>query len=132
MRVAEIMRKDVVVIPVDASVAEAVAILADQHVSGAPVVNHAGDLVGALSSTDILLAEAEHTSSEAREALFEDTRVDEIMTRTPVTVEMEAPLREAAQIMLYGDVHRVFVTHRGRLVGVVSRSDVARLAATGR
>ncbi|MCU0621462.1 MAG: CBS domain-containing protein, partial [Gemmatimonadales bacterium] len=59
MKVAELMQANVRTLQPDATVAEAIVALADAHVSGLPVVDARGRLIGVLSSTDVLEAEAE-------------------------------------------------------------------------
>jgi CBS domain-containing protein len=54
------------------------------------------------------------------------------MTPRPLTVSPETDLREAALQMDYADVHRLFVELDGKVVGVVSRSDVNRAYASGK
>ncbi len=130
MRVADLMQRDVKTVPDDATIAEAVTALVDAHVSGLPVVDGAGTIVGAISTTDVLEAEAEAEDPGARERLFEATRVSEIMSRQPRVIGPAADLRAAAQQMLRQDVHRLFVEEHGRLVGVVSQTDIVRAVAT--
>lgn len=132
MRVAELMRTDVKAIGPDATIAEAVELLADAHVSGLPIVDKQHHIVGVLTSTDILEAEAEARSAEDRERLFVHTRVSELMTPTPRLVSLETDIREAAQQMLYLDVRRLFVEDDGHLVGVISQSDLVRALAMSR
>jgi CBS domain-containing protein len=116
----------------DVAVNEAIVSLTDSHISALPVVDGLGRMVGVISSTDILTSEAEATDATAREALFEDTMVHELMTRRPLTIGPEAEVKDAAQEMLYADVHRLFVTEDDRVVGVISTSDIVRGVATGR
>ena len=59
MRVVELMQPNVKTVGSDASVAEAIVSLADAHISGMPVVDGAGKVIGVLSTTDVLAAEAE-------------------------------------------------------------------------
>lgn len=132
MRIADVMQKDVVTVREDATVSEVVALLADAHVSGAPVVNRSGTLIGAISATDLLVAEAEHDSNEGREVLFRDTAVSDLMTPAPLTIDPGETVKEAARQMLYADVHRLFVVLDGELLGVISRSDAARVLAQTR
>ena len=84
-----------------------------------------------VSSTDILTSEAEACDCTERESLFEDTSVSEIMTPRPLTVTPDAGVREAAQQMLYADIHRLFVVEGQRVVSVISTSDIMRAVATG-
>jgi CBS domain-containing protein len=64
--------------------------------------------------------------------LFEQTPVGDLMTRDPLTIGPEADVREAARQMLYADVHRLFVIDHGRLVGVLSQTDIAQAVGSGR
>lgn len=131
MKVADLMRTDVKTIGPDATIAEAVELLADGHVSGLPVLDKHDRIVGVLSSSDILEAEAEATGAD-RDRLFDNTTVAELMTTTPHLTAPDLDIREAAQQMLYLDVHRLFVEQNGTLVGVISQSDLVRALATSR
>ena len=131
MRVRDLMHKDVKTVGVDAAINEAIVTLTDSHISALPVVDTGGRMVGVISSTDILTSEAEATDQAAREALFEETAVRDLMTVHPLTVAPDEDVREAAQAMLYADVHRLFVTEGDRVVGVISTTDIVRGVATG-
>jgi CBS domain-containing protein len=132
MRVRELMQRAVKTVSLDAAVNDAVVTLAESHISALPVVDGLGRMVGVISSTDILTSEAEAEDATAREALFEETVVRDIMTRHPLTVSPDAEVREAAQQMLYADIHRLFVVDGERVVGVISTTDIMRAVATGR
>lgn len=132
MNVAELMRTDLKAVNPDDTIEEAVILLADGHVSALPVVDPRGRLIGVLSTTDVLQAEADCESSAERDRLFEHTTVREIMTSRPITVLPDTEVREAALQMLYLDIHRVFVEDEGKLVGVLSQSDVVRAVATAK
>ena len=123
--VADVMTKDVLVLHAEATLRDAVVYLASQHVSGAPVVDARGHVSGAISTSDILQAESEGLDMEA-------TTVEEIMTRPPLVGPPDTALRQAALAMEYGDVHRLFVEQAGKVVGVISRSDVSRALASGK
>lgn len=125
IRVSEVMTREVMMLHAQTTLRDAMAYLANQHVSGAPVVDARGHLIGAISSSDLMQAESEGVDLDA-------TAVDEVMTRKTLTVSPETELREAALAMEYGEVHRLFVQQDGALVGVISRSDVSRALATGR
>ena len=129
MKVAELMRTPVLTVDADDTVADAVVTLADGHVSALPVVDKRGRLMGMLSTTDILAATAESDPERRAEVL--ETPVRMLMTPRTLTIAPGAGVREAAQQLLYADVHRLFVTDQGRVVGVVSSTDVVRAIATG-
>jgi CBS domain-containing protein len=129
MKVSELMRTDLATVGPDATVGDAVLTLAEAHVSALPVVDPRKGLVGVLSTTDVLQAEADCATPDERERLFSETAVRELMTPRPVVIAPDAAIREAAQQMLYLDIHRLFVEDAGRLVGVISQSDVVRAVA---
>lgn len=130
MRVRELMQGNVITVNPDTPINDAVVTLTDAHISALPVVDGAGRMVGVVSSTDILTSEAEAHDAIEREALFEEMMVRDIMTRRPLTVSPDAEIREAAQQMLYADVHRLFVTAGDHVVGVISTTDIVRAVAT--
>jgi CBS domain-containing protein len=98
MRVNQVMHTGVRTVSADDSVGDTIALLADEHISGVPVLDRHGKLVGVVSNSDILEAIAEHTDPEAREAIFDSTPVRDIMTTNPQT-SGEATV-DAAQRML--------------------------------
>ena len=132
MRVAELMQTDVITIAPDASIAELVQVLADSRTSGLPVADAAGHVIGVVSASDVLQAAAKQEDAKARTALFERMTVRDIMTPNPYIIEPDADAREAARQMLYAEVRRLFVEDQGRLVGVVSQTDIAHAVGTGR
>ncbi len=132
MKISELMQTDVQTVPLDAVVNDAVVSLAESHVSGLGVVDQGGRLVGVISTTDILAAEEEAEDQAARATLFEGTFVRDLMTPRPMIIAPDATVKQAAQEMLYGDVHRLFVVDGDRMVGVISTTDIVRAVATGR
>lgn len=132
MRVADMMRSDLKTVSQDAPVAEIVQAMADHHISGLPVVGRDGSLLGVVSAADVLEAAAEREGKQERHDLFENTTARDLMTPKPLTVGPDADVREAAQQMLYAEVKRLFVEDDGRLVGVVSQTDIAFAVGTGR
>jgi len=132
MRVAELMQRKVKTIGADSTVADAIVSLADAHISGMPVVDAAGKVIGIVSSTDLLTAEAEADDPTARQSLFESTAVRDIMTPRPYTIGPDEDVREAACQMLYGEVHRLFVADGDKVIGIITTTDIVRAVATGR
>lgn len=132
MKVADLMQADVTTVRPDAAIAEILVLLADGHFSALPVVDDTGHILGVVSSTDVIAAEAEVQDNEARVSLLEGTRAAEIMTPGAITIDPEATVRDAARQMLYADVHRLFVVSGHRVVGVISTTDIVRAVATAR
>ena len=131
MRVAELMQTEVQTVAPDAVINDAASSLAESHVSGLPVVDGTGRMIGVISSTDILASEEEAPDEAAKITLFEQTLVKDLMTPRPLTISPDADIRVAAQRMLDGDVHRLFVIQGEQLIGVISTSDIMRAVASG-
>lgn len=131
MLVAELMETKVQTVREDSTVADAILTMSDAHVSSLPVVDGHGRILGVISKTDVLTAEAE-CGEGGLQTLVDNTEVQAIMTRRPLAVSPEATVSEAAQQMLYADVHRLYVVDEDRVVGVLSTMDLVRAVATGR
>ncbi|MBW8838297.1 MAG: CBS domain-containing protein [Gemmatimonadetes bacterium] len=89
-------------------------------------------MIGIVSSTDVLTAEAEAEDRDARQALLDATTVRDVMTPRPYTIAPEEDIREAACQMLYGEVHRLFVAEGDQVVGIITTTDIVRAVATGK
>ena len=142
-RVAELMNPDVVCVRPEASVAEAARLLAERGVTGAPVVDEAGGLLGVISQTDLVRHSTRHVTAgesgrfftdmdefqdlAAVPANLSDTPVSQVMRKQVYTVHRDASAAVAANIMRERKVHRLLVTERGRLVGVVGALDLLRV-----
>ena len=128
--VADLMTIDPCLIARTASVAEAEELMARHRVSGLPVTDEDGSLVGVVSQTDLMYL----TRPQVR-ALMDrwetPLSVLEIMTAPPVTVPSTMSLENAARVMTEHDVHRVVaVDRKGRPIGVLSATDFVQLAAS--
>lgn len=131
MHIGDLMQVDIVSVRPDATIKETVSALATAHVSGLPVVDQEGRMVGVISSSDIIAAEAAMDNEKGRTALFTQTSVRDVMGPRPYTIGPSAEVREAARHMHYAGVHRLFVTTEDRLLGVISTSDIVRAVANG-
>ena len=141
--VGELMNPDVVALRPEMTVPEAQEVLARKSVSGAPVVDDAGRVVGVVSQNDLVRRSAHApTAAEAgsfftSDADFEDlgrvpaapsaTRVAEVMSRRVYQVARDTGVAIAANVMRERRVHRLLVTDRGVLVGVVTSLDLLRV-----
>jgi CBS domain-containing protein len=126
----------------DTCVAAAARLFHEQHLSGAPVVDERGHLVGVVSQTDLVDAPrggvvgVAHyylvhggktlTSSIIPGAEAASGVVGDCMRRDVQTVSPGSPLRDAVRVMVTHEIHRVLVVDAGRLVGLVSTMDVLR------
>ncbi|HUG06450.1 MAG TPA: CBS domain-containing protein [Candidatus Limnocylindria bacterium] len=120
--VRDAMTKATINVHADAPLSEAASLLDTYHVSGLPVVDRDGDLVGVLSQTDLLRARViDHLWN-----VLPGLAVRHLMTAPAVTATEKMPLDEAASLMEERQIHRlVVVSDDGRTpIGVLSVSDL--------
>lgn len=113
--VASVMTRGPVSVPAGAPFATVAGVLSRNRISAVPVVDREGALIGVVSEAD-LIGGRDGAGLTARE----------LMTSAVRTVPETATLPAAARLLAEAGVRRLFVTERGRLVGVVSRRDLLR------
>lgn len=119
MRVAEIMTKPVIATTPRASVRDIATQLVANGFSGMPVAQKDGTVIGIITEYDILMAISEGTPLEKLIA-------EEIMTKAPLTVDVDTNVEEAIRLFEERVILRVPVTDKGKLVGILSRVDVIK------
>ena len=125
--VADLMTVDPVVVAVDASIEDAARLLHANAISGLPVVDPSGVLVGVISQTD-LVGVIDSPVGRLIRARPSGLRVGELMSSPAITVPMTGSLRDAARRMVDSRVHRLITTDEaGRPVGVLSAIDLVTL-----
>jgi CBS domain-containing protein len=141
MRIQDIMTRDVVTVRPDATLKEAARLLVCRRISGMPVVDDGGQLVGVLSEGDLLfkqrgepgrdgvLAWLVHRGNGAEHAKLDARLVEEAMTSPAITIDAGWSLTAAAERMLRDGVNRLPVVRGDRLVGIVTRADIVRAFA---
>jgi len=138
MLARQIMTQHVITIGADAPIADAVDAMLRHHVSGLPVVDANGDLVGIISEGDFIRrAEIGTEKKRGRWLSFlvgadrlaadfvhaHGRKVGDIMTTDPLTISEDTPLDELVEIMESNKVKRLPVMRGNRMVGIVTRSD---------
>ncbi|MCA9796000.1 MAG: CBS domain-containing protein [Candidatus Eremiobacteraeota bacterium] len=136
MKVRDVMTQKVRTIEYSASVRELSRLLDELGISGVPVVDADGRLVGVVSSTDIGsgVSDPPVASEMDRDLLDEDhelaglesAKVADLMTEHVVTIDPSANVTELVDLMVDSNIHRVFVTSGEELVGVVTTMDLIR------
>lgn len=121
--VGTLMTPDPVVIHVDTAATEIAETLAQADVSGAPVVDGAGFVVGVVSQTDLIRAAA---ARSGRGDGWRGLTARHLMSPHAVSVRADTPVAEAARRMELHGIHRVIVLDAdgSRAVGVISMSDL--------
>lgn len=117
-QVNEIMNQEVLAISSDATVAEAIHFLLEHQISGMPVTDSEGRLVGIISEFQLL------------ETIYlpelNDKPVSDLMTKDVLTIEPTARLSDAASLFIRHRIRRLPVVEDGKMIGVVSRRDLLR------
>jgi CBS domain-containing protein len=145
MRAIDVMVRDVKTVKPDANVAEAVKLLVKHDISALPVVDDDGTLVGVLSEADLihrveLDTEVHHpwwieavvgsTTLAEEFAKSHGKKVSEVMTTNVVSAAEESTLSEIAALMEHKRIKRVPIVKDGKLVGMVSRSNLVQALAS--
>jgi CBS domain-containing protein len=138
MHVRDVMTTDVVTLKPESSLKDAATVLVERRISGVPVCDEGGHVVGVLSEEDLLHKEAgpprphgllEWLTEPRKLAAYvkpDATSVGEAMTQPAVTIGPKRPLAEAARLMVAKGINRLPVVDDGTLVGIVTRADLVR------
>lgn len=141
MNAGDVMSQGTITIAPDASINEAIQLMLKRRISGIPVVDSAGGLVGIVTEGD-LLRRSEIGTQRQRPRWIEfligpgrlaseyvsasGRKVDEVMTTPVHTVTEDTPLAEVVNIMESKQVKRLPVVRDGRVVGILSRANLLR------
>ena len=148
---ADVMNPNVLVVQEDMTVEELARFLVESEISGAPVVDPEGRLVGVVSVTDLARSVADRTDTTAdrpspdffvsewggtlrrdeveglRFGEETEMRVRDIMTPAIYSVHAETPIPEVAETLIDSHIHRLLVINGERVVGIVTSSDLLGL-----
>lgn len=140
VRIEDVMTRDVVSVTPETPLKDVAAVLVERGVSGLPVCDADGTVVGVLSEADLLVKQGGapersgglfawlvDTASAPDLAKLRAHTAGEAMTAPAITVESHSPVSEAARTMVSLGVNRLPVVADGRLVGIVTRADLVRL-----
>ena len=123
--VAEVMALELVVVLANAPLEQAAELMDRHHVSGLPVVDAKGALVGVISQTDLVRARA----TEYLWTNWPGLSVRHLMTSPPITVTRSTPLTDAAVRMERNHIHRLVVVaddDETLPIGILSTTDLVR------
>lgn len=127
-RIKDIMTAGLIRIHRDESLQAALAMLDKHKISGLVVHDTAGDYVGVLSKTDIAGPKLLDYLKNPGRNLAEAKVSDFMNARAPITVQEDAPIDNAIEMMMEFKIHRVFVMNKAlEMVGIVSTSDILGL-----
>jgi CBS domain-containing protein len=145
MRAHQIMTRPAISVTPDTTILEAANIMLQRHISGLPVVDTAGALVGIISEGDFIRRSEINTGRkrskfmkfilgagrEAADFVHEHAKkVGEIMTPEPLTISEDTDLEQIVELMEKNNVKRLPVTRGNKLVGIVTRSNLLQAVAS--
>jgi CBS domain-containing protein len=141
MNASDVMTRNILSVRPDATITEAIRLMLDNRISGLPVIDEAGGLVGILTEGD-LLRRGETGTERHRPRWLEilmgpgrlaeeyvrthGRKIGEVMTRDPVSVTPDTPLKEIVELMERRRIKRVPVLDGDVPVGILSRADLIR------
>jgi CBS domain-containing protein len=145
MNVSDVMTPDVLSVPPDASVVTAAQLMLQKRISGVPVINDVGNLVGIVTEGDFL-RRAETGTGHRRPRWIEffmgpgrladeyvqisGRKVSDVMTHEVQTVPPDAPLEQVVHLMERHNIKRVPVVDNGKVVGIVTRANLLHAVAS--
>jgi CBS domain-containing protein len=141
MRAKDVMSKKVVALERWLILPEVAKIFEEKAISGAPVVDEAGAILGVVSQTDLVRARRDiaggvplyHRELDESARSFgyhleelDRTRAEEIMTPGAISLDHETPVEKVAKVMIDSRIHRVLITKGDRLAGIVTTMDLMK------
>jgi len=124
--ISEIMTKDVITLSPDESLYKAEKLFAKHNIRHIPIVEKQR-LVGMISHTDLLrisFSSLDKTDESIVPVIYEMFSIPEIMTRVPVFVEATTTIKQTAEILARQSFHSLPVLDKGKLVGIVTTTDL--------
>jgi CBS domain-containing protein len=148
MKVVDVMTKDVIAVRADTTVQEIARLLRDRRIGGAPVIDGEGMVIGMVSEGDLFLKQKrfpygptgapalfdQFVEPESIAEIYQEARyltAADVMTKAVATVDAQDEVGQAAETMMRHGFRRLPVAHEGKLVGIISRSDIIHLLAQG-
>lgn len=138
--VGRVMSRNVVTVKRDADFHEAARLLAENRISGMPVVDNDQRVVGVISDADILTLAGMKEGHTFRDVLHrllgepiaprptDRSRVGDVMSSPPITCKADSDIADVARILDGRKIKRLpVVDDDGKLVGIVSRADIVRV-----
>lgn len=147
MKAKEIMSTNVITVKKDSTIEEIANVLTDNNISGVPVVDDDGRVIGMVSQKDLLYKDVEPRFPAVVEILggliflkgvkqYQEelkklvaAKAEDIMTKKVVTVTEDSEVERVAELMIEKDINRIPVLSQGKITGIVSRADIVRYIA---
>ncbi len=140
----DIMTTEVITVTPETTVQELAQLLTTNNISGAPVLDASGSLLGVVTQSDLIVQKKkihipsmitlldsfiylENPDRMIKEMKkFAGSKVEDILSKDPLTVDEDTPLEEIATIMAEKNIHTLPVTKEEELVGVIGKKDIIK------
>lgn len=134
MKVNELMTRNVMTVPADMSIRKLVRLLEQNRITGAPVVDADGKLIGIVSGRDIVkaidhLIRVHISIDEQQEDKGKYNWVEGIMSAKVFTCSADDDVREVFSTMVEKKIHRMPVVENDKPVGIISSQDACKLVS---
>ncbi|MCE5270580.1 CBS domain-containing protein [bacterium] len=134
MKVKDLMSRNVVSVTKDMSIRKLIKLMEEHRITGAPVVDETGCLIGIVSGKDVIsaidhLLRVQLSLDEQQEHKGRFNWVEGIMTREVLTASEEDDVRSVFSQMVERKIHRIPVVREGKPVGIISSQDACRLVS---
>ncbi len=123
LHASDVMIKDVITVTDSTPLKDVARMFVEKKITGAPVVNAEGQLVGVISETDII-------RKTNNIGAWSPSTAGQIMTRPAVTVSPDETLQRVCEMMYNRRIHRVVVAEGTRIRGILTSMDILRAIAT--
>jgi CBS domain-containing protein len=128
MLAKDVMKTEVVTVQEDTPITEVFDLLIMEHISGVPVVDRQGDLVGVVSQVDLFFGGMTRPDPLLLTETGEpQVLVRDVMTSPPVCIQEDEPISTMAERMCRMHIHRLPVVRDGKLTGIVTSIDLCRV-----
>ncbi|MDQ3856218.1 MAG: CBS domain-containing protein [Chloroflexota bacterium] len=117
MLARDVMTREVISVHPDDTVQQLTRVLTEAGISGAPVLDSEGKLVGIISEADVISKRGH--------------RVEDVMQRHVISVPPDLSVSDVSCVLCHNRVNRVPVLEDGELVGIITRADIVRAIAVG-
>lgn len=144
MKVKDVMVKDVRHLSPEITAKDALYKILNQHISGLPVIDEKGTLVGMFTEKDVLKYILPSYIEQVGKFMYGETpksvlnklktldkiKVKDLMRKEVVTISTDSDLAEAAHLILTQKARRVLVVDNGKIMGIIAREDIVRALAS--
>ncbi len=120
--VSKLMSHEVITLPPDAPLIDAIEIIIKERIGGIPMVNEEGILCGIITERDVMKVLCKSMS---------DTKVSDVMTKSLLVVTPEAPVSQVTKVMISNKFRRLPIVKDDVLFGIITATDIVRYVGTG-